>query len=149
MGSTGTYQELSAQPLRVPRGKALPVNEYPEDLQYYFHILQAYGYRVRACNSYQEGVRCLGDEVFDFVIVSQGTPKFEGSCVLERATEVNRRLPVSVVARCLDMSCYLEAMQLGAVDYLVEPLTAWEISRVLKSHPPVQSIAASMSGAVR
>ena len=149
MVSRGTYPEASAQPLRVAKGKALLVDEYPEDLQYYFNILDGHGYRVRACSSYQEGVRCLGDEVFDFVMVSQGTPKFEGSCVLERAIEVNRRLPVLVVARCLDMGCYLEAMQLGAVDYLVEPLTVWEVGRVLESHAPVRSMAASMSGAVR
>lgn len=148
MGSRGTYQEVSAQPRCVPRRKALLVDEHPEDLQYYFNILEAYGYRVRACNSYQEGVRWLGNEVFDIVIVSQGTPKFEGICVLERAIEVNRSLPVLVVARCLDMGCYLEAMQLGAVDYLVEPLTVWEVGRVLESYPPVRSIAASMSGAV-
>jgi DNA-binding NtrC family response regulator len=116
------------------------VDEYPEDLQYYFNILEGYGYRVKACNSYQEGLRCLGDEVFDFVIVGQGTPKFEGSCVLERATEVDRSLPVLVVARCLDMGYYLEAMQLGAVDYLVEPLTVREIGRVLENHPPIRSM---------
>jgi DNA-binding NtrC family response regulator len=149
MEAIGAYQEASTPPLRVPRGNALLVSEYPEDLQYYFAILQAYGYRVRACNSYQEGVRRLGDEAFDFVMVSQGTHDFEGVCVLERATEVDRSLPVLVVARCLDMGCYLEAMQLGAVDYLVEPLTVWEVGRVLKGHPPARSIAASMIGAVR
>jgi response regulator of citrate/malate metabolism len=62
--------------------------------------------------------------------------------VLKRATETNRSLPVLVVARCLDMGCYLEAMQLGAVDYLVEPLTVSEIGRVLENHPRVQSMAA-------
>jgi DNA-binding NtrC family response regulator len=107
------------------------VHEDPGDLQDYFKMFEGYGYRVRACNSYEEGVRCLADEVFDFVMVSQGTPNFEGSCVLKRATETNRGLPVLVVARCLDMGCYLEAMQLGAVDYLVEPLTMSEIGRVL------------------
>ncbi len=141
MRPRGTNQEESAQPLRVPKAKALLVDEDFGDLQYYFNILQGYGYRVRACNSYQEGVRCLADEVFDFVMVSQGTLSFEGSCVLKRATEINRSLPVLVVARCLDMGCYLDAMQLGAVDYLVEPLTVLEIGRVLEKHPPVQSIA--------
>ena len=91
---------------------------------------------------FQEGVRCLADEVFDFVMVSQGTPNFEGSRVLKRATEINRSLPVLVVARCLDMGCYLEAMQLGAVDYLVEPLTVSEIGRVLENHSPIQSLEA-------
>jgi DNA-binding NtrC family response regulator len=118
------------------------VGEDPGDLRYYCHILEEYGYRVRICNSYPEGVRCLADEIFDFVMVSQGSPNFEGSCVLKRATETNRSLPVLVVARCVDMGCYLEAMQLGALDYLVEPLTVLEIGRVLENHLRIQSIAA-------
>ena len=142
MGPRGTHQKDTVQPLRVPRGKALLVEEDPGNLRYYSNILEGYGYRVRACNSYREGVVCLTGEIFDFVMVSQGTPKFEGICVLKRATEINRSLPVLVVARCLDMGCYLEAMQLGAVDYLVEPLTVSVLGEVLQNHPPGQTIAA-------
>jgi DNA-binding NtrC family response regulator len=114
------------------------VDEYHEDLQFYSTILEAYGYEVRRCRTYLEGVRCLGEEAFDFVIVSQGTHSFEGSWVLMRATEVNPNLPVLVVARFLDMDCYLEARQLGALDYLVEPLTVWEIGRLLERHSQVR-----------
>jgi len=113
MGLRGMHQKESTQPRCAPSAKALLVDEDAGDLQYYFNILEGYGCQVRVCNSYQEGVRCLADEVFEFVMVSQGTPNFEGSCVLKRAAQVNRRLPVLVVARCLDMGCYLEAMQLG------------------------------------
>jgi len=133
MGLTGDDQKVSTQPCAVPRGKALLVDEYPEDLQFYSTILEAYGYQVRRCSSYHEGVHCLGDEVFDFVIVSQGTPNFEGSWVLMRATEVNPRLPVLVVARCLDMDCYLKAMQLGALDDVGD-------------RPPVRKTFAGQSG---
>ena len=142
MRPRGTNQKETTQPFRVSGAKALLVHEDPGDLQYYFNMFEGYGYRVRACNSFQEGVRCLADEVFDFVMVSQGSPNFEGSRVLERAIEINRSLPILVVARCLDMDCYMEAMQLGAVDYLLEPLTVSEIGRVLENHLPVQSIAA-------
>lgn len=138
MGLRGMHQKESTQPRCAPRATALLVDEDAGDLQYYFNILEGYGYQVRVCNSYQEGVRRLADEVFEFVIVSQGTPNFEGSCVLKRATQVNRRLPVLVVARCLDMGCYLEAMQLGAVDYLVEPLTVSGVGRVIENHLPDQ-----------
>jgi DNA-binding NtrC family response regulator len=142
MRPRGRKQEESTQPFRVSKATALVVHEDPDDLQYYFNMFEGYGYRVRACNSFQEGVRCLADEVFDFVMVSQGTPRFEGSCVLKRAVEINRRLPVLVVARCVDMDSYLEAMQLGAVDYLVEPLVLLDVVRVLKNHPPIRSIEA-------
>ena len=35
--------------------------------------------------------------------------------------------------------CYLEAMHLGAVDYLAEPVTASDMGRVLRSQPPIPS----------
>ena len=132
-------QKACARPRGVSRRKALLVDESPEGLHFYSTVLEAYGYRVRRCSSYYEGVRCLSDEHFDFVIVSQGTPSFEGSWVLMRAIEVNPGLPVLVVARCLDIDCYLEAMQLGAMDYLVEPLTVWEIGRLLERSERVES----------
>jgi DNA-binding NtrC family response regulator len=118
------------------------VVEEPEALHYYCHILEGSGYQVRACQSYAEGVCCLESEVFDFVMVSQGSRHFEGRCVLERAIEIDRRLPVVVVARALDVPCYLEAMHLGAVDYLEEPVTVAEMGRVLRNHPPIWSKAA-------
>ena len=135
-------QKGRAQPLFAHRGKALLVVEDPEALHYYGSLLKGWGYQVRACHSYKEGVCCLGSEVFDFVMVSQGSRNFEGRCVVQRATEIDRRLPVLVVARCLDMGCYLEAMQLGAVDYLAEPVTVSELGRVLESPPPILRKAA-------
>jgi len=41
---------------------------------------------------------------------------------------------VLVLTRCLEMKCYLEAMQLGAADYLEKPLTPMEFERVVKAH---------------
>ncbi len=68
--------------------------------------------------------RCLRKQIldlesraFEFIIVGQGSRFFEGRCVVERASKINLRLPVVVIARQLKMECYLEAMQLGAVDY--------------------------------
>ena len=82
MGAKGTNQQEGTQPRHVPRAKALLVVEEAGDVQYYFTILDVYGYRVRASSSFREGVLCLGEEASDFVMVSQGTPRFEGGCVL-------------------------------------------------------------------
>jgi DNA-binding NtrC family response regulator len=100
----------------------LVVDQERRDLDSYATILQGQGYLVRACQSYEEGLCQLNSEHFDFIIVDQGSPSFEGRFVLERSMEKDRHLPVLVVARCHDMRCYLEAMQLGAVDYLAEPV---------------------------
>ena len=137
----GNYRKTSAECRNFLQRKALVVDERPDSLEYYAAMLGAYGYQVRRCGAYCEGVRCLSNDTFDLVIVSPGTPKFEGSCVLKRAVEIDRSLPVIVVARCLDMGSYIEAMQLGAKDYLVEPLTAWEVDRLLPPGPCLRAAA--------
>jgi FixJ family two-component response regulator len=54
--------------------------------------------------------------------------------VVERAIKINRQLPVVVVARQLEIECYLEAMQLGAVDYVADPSVGTEIARLMQAH---------------
>ena len=102
-------------------GKVLLVCDDPREFPSYGGILSARGYDLVMCTSYEEGARRVEMEDFDFAIVGQGSASFEGRCVLERAAEMHRNIPIVVVARCLDIHCYLEAMDLGAVDYLERP----------------------------
>lgn len=134
MGPLTEKNSLAKSAPAQPLWKVLLVDEDPSDRGYYRTVLEAIGCKVWTCTSYREGTDCLGDEIFQLVVVSQGSPNFEGRRVLERAAEIDRSLPVIVIARCLDMSCYLEAMQLGAVDYLAEPVPASEIVRVAENH---------------
>jgi DNA-binding NtrC family response regulator len=58
----------------------------------------------------------------------------EGKAVLERAIQIARHLPVLVLASRLHMSCYLDAMQLGAVDYLEKHVHPQDLVWVLETH---------------
>ena len=143
--------------LELNRGAAvLLVDEDPEYLESMRKIIQGNGYSVDACNSYTEGIRQLKSGAFDIIVVGQGSRNFEGRCVLECATAFDRYLPVVVVARNVEMGCYLEAMQLGAVDYLSPAGSGLEIARVVQTHAlhrgsrsgsvkPQRSTAAAMS----
>jgi len=117
-----------------PAGTVLLVAEDSEHLEHIRRITQGMGYSIHVCNSYADGVRELESGAFAFIIVGQGSRFFEGRCVVERAIKINRRLPVVVVARQLEMECYLEAMQLGAVDYVTDPSVGAKIARVLRNH---------------
>jgi len=99
----------------------LLVFEELRDLETYGPILCSLGYRILICHSLAEGIEALETENVSFVIVSQGTPAFEGRRVLERSLQLHPNVPVLVIARVLDMHCYLEAMDLGAIDYLERP----------------------------
>jgi DNA-binding NtrC family response regulator len=125
--------EMEKRSEPTPGGAVLLVDEDFEQLEFVREVIQGIGCTVQACHSYAEGLQQLVSGAFDMIVVGQGSRNFEGRCVLEGATEFNRRLPVVVVAQHLEMKCYLEAMQLGAVDYVAEPSASAEIARVMRN----------------
>jgi len=127
--------------------KILLVDESLRDLQYYTAILRWQGHEVLSFPSYAEGWLALERERFDFVIVSQGSRQFEGRTLVQHAIEIERRLPILVLTDCLDMGCYLEAMQLGAADYLEKPILPSEIARLIETYVRPHHVAARAVGA--
>ena len=124
------------------RGNALVVHKDAADLVYYRIVLQRAGCAVVTCNSYDGALDCLEAEHFDLVVLSQGSSAFEGRGVLEKAIRMDRERQVLVVARILNMSCYLEAMQLGARDYLEEPIREQEMIRAVETCLASRPVAA-------
>lgn len=118
----------------TPRPKILIVDDNLDDLRWLGAILERQGYGVEACCSYEEGAARAAAGHYDFVVASQGGPHFEGQAVIKRATELDRHTPVLVVTRCIEMPCYLEAMQLGALDYLEMPVPADFLIREIEAH---------------
>src|SRR5690242_1516702 len=119
---------------RLPvRGNALVVHQDAADLMYYRTVLQRAGCAVVTCKSYQQALGCIDAEHFDLIVLSQGSSAFEGRAVLEKAIKMDRGRQVLVVARVLNMGCYLEAMQLGARDYMEEPVLEPEMARAVET----------------
>jgi two-component system, NtrC family, nitrogen regulation response regulator NtrX len=129
-----TQPRTGAEQRSRPSWKVLLVDPNAGDLKYYASVLLGQGHEVRACASYDEGTLQLTRERFHLIIVNQGSRNFEGHVLVKRAIEVDRQLPVLVLTECLDMSSYLEAMQLGAVDYVEKPLRADEVARLVETH---------------
>ena len=136
MKSSERNVSLTEQSRVELRYAVLVVDEDAADLAHYSALLQAEGYDVRATTSYIQALGWLGSQRFDFIIVSQGSRKFDGRAVLERAVEIDRRVPVLVLARSVDMGCYIEAMHLGALDYFEKPMMPREFLRLVNSHLP-------------
>jgi two-component system response regulator PilR (NtrC family) len=116
------------------QGKILLIDDNAEDLEAYFLCLAQKGYDVRPLVSYSHGLSWLDSERFDMIIVSQGSPKFEGRDVLERAIQIDRSMPVVILAPSVDTRCYIDAMCLGALDYVEKPLSMTQLLRLVKYH---------------
>lgn len=135
-------QPLAHRAQIIPKARVLVVDDDPQDLEDYRRIFEERGYEVFTVLDYSQGLVTLDSRPVDFILLSQGSPAFEGRVVLERAIAIDRRLPVLVLARTVEMECYLEAMQLGAFDYLEKPVGAAELVRALETHVlPRSSVA--------
>ncbi|MGE5326207.1 MAG: response regulator [Deltaproteobacteria bacterium] len=135
---------------QVPGGdhaKLLLVDDNGEDLLYYTAILQHLGYAVRPCMSFTEAASLFARDAFDLVIVGQGGTSFEGRTVLARAIEADRNTPVLILTHNPTMDCYVEAMQLGAFDYLQKPLAPSEVADLVTHHLRITQTVRGMARA--
>ena len=128
--------EVSPQVPFVPPRSILLVDPEANDRERYARYLRERGFAVCACGSYEEGARSLKAKHYDMVIVDQGGPAFEGEFVLQLSMARNRKVPVLVLARHCDMPAYLEAMQVGAVDYLEKPVDPETLMWTIGTHLP-------------
>jgi DNA-binding NtrC family response regulator len=134
------FREESRQ--LAARGRVLLVDGNRRDLDRFRSVLEAQGFEVCASLCCAEGLARLEEEAFDLVLIDQGGPAFEGRAVLGRVTELDRHTPAVVLTRCFDKGCYLEAMQLGAVDYLEKPLSPADTLRLAEKYLRPRKLAA-------
>jgi len=127
------------------------------DWKYFTTLLGRRGYAVRAFTNCPGAEGCLEHEQFDFVVVSQGSPAFEARPLVGLIWARNRHTSVAVLTRCLEMNCYLEALQLGAADYLKKPPAPAEFEHLIttpcrprpgeiSAHPHREAIRPAESG---
>lgn len=119
-----------------PPHRILLVDPEVQDRERNTRYLRDRGFVVCACGSYEEGAQSLKGKYFDMVIVDQGGPAFEGEFVLQLSMARNRNVPVLVLTRHRNRASYLEAMQMGAVDYLEKPLTQEILMWTIETHLP-------------
>ena len=114
--------------------KVLIFDEDIEGLNQLAEPFEAQGLEVHKCMSIETAKRCVEREEFDFALVDQGSPAFEGLRVIRHLIRYNLRTPFVVVARCKDLLCYQQALALGAMDYLEKPVPTAEMDRIIHNY---------------
>jgi DNA-binding NtrC family response regulator len=122
--------------------KVLVVSENADELARWRRLLPRSRYQLRTCRSYSEGAQRAADDPFDLVLVDQGTPAFEGRPVVECAAHSSPSTPILVLARVPEMSCYTEAMELGATDYIEKSVPADRLLRMVETYTHSRASAA-------
>jgi DNA-binding NtrC family response regulator len=114
--------------------KVLIFDEDIEDLTQLAEPFEAHGFEVHKCTSVETAKRSVEREEFDFALVDQGSPAFEGIRVIRHLIRYNLHTPFVVIARGKDPQCYQQALALGAMDYLEKPVAAAEMGWIIQHY---------------
>ncbi|MEZ6108003.1 MAG: sigma-54 dependent transcriptional regulator [Pirellulaceae bacterium] len=79
----------------------------------------------------EEGLARVRDELPDVILLDVMLPDLSGLEVCQKIKALDRRLPVIVATAAASSSVAIEAMKLGAFDYLPKPIDVTELRRLV------------------
>jgi two-component system response regulator AtoC len=85
------------------------------------------GFEVATADTGEGGVRAFGESPPDLVLLDLRLPDIDGLEVLRKIKERSRRAIILIMTAFDDMKTTVEAIKLGAFEYLVKPLNATEL----------------------
>ncbi len=89
------------------------------------------GWKVTAAEDGDRGLGAFSDSRADVVLTDVRMPGMDGLHLLQRVRE-HSRVPVIVMTAFSDMRSAIDAMKLGAYDYLTKPLDLDALDEVLR-----------------
>ncbi len=96
-------------------------------------VLTGEGYKVTATQKPQEGEAALKKEIFDLVITDLRMPKMNGMEILQAVKAVSPDTPVVLITAYSTVDSAVQAMKLGASDYLAKPFKNDELCAVVNN----------------
>ncbi len=111
----------------------LVVDDEPQMLIALSAILSRKGYRVTTTASSREALEILREKHYDLVISDLRMPNLDGIELLKRVRSLNSGSAVILLTAFGTVPNAVEAMKLGALDYLVKPFSSEELERVVEA----------------
>jgi DNA-binding NtrC family response regulator len=96
-------------------------------------VLESGGYEVATAVNGEDGLLKLTKSEFDMVLLDMKLPGMDGLEVLRKMRENNYETPVAIITAYGTIENAVEAMKLGAADYLRKPFSGPEIKALVKT----------------
>jgi two-component system response regulator AtoC len=103
------------------------------------------GFEVIAAETGESGVRIFSERCPDLVLLDVRLPDIDGLEVLRKIKDKNRRAIILVMTAFDDMKTTVEAVKLGAYEYLVKPLNAAELDLTIDKALQVRALEEKVS----
>ena len=94
-------------------------------------ILTKEGYRIETAANGKEAVDALKHRSFDLVITDMRMPLMDGFEVLREIKKMKESVGVIMITAYGEVESYLEAMDMGAFEYINKPVRVNELKKVI------------------
>ncbi len=94
-------------------------------------ILSKEGYRVETASNGKEAIDNLKRQRYDLVITDMRMPLMDGFEVLREIKKMDENIGVIMITAYGEVESYLEAMNMGAFEYINKPVRVNELKRVI------------------
>jgi DNA-binding response OmpR family regulator/GGDEF domain-containing protein len=115
------------------KGRVLAVDDQRYFRELVEGMLAEAGYDARSVSSGEEALRLLEQSDFDVVLTDLVMPGLDGTELVRRIKERAPDQDVVVVTGVVDVKTAVEAMKLGATDYLLKPFDAATLAASLEA----------------
>jgi FixJ family two-component response regulator len=105
----------------MPKGRVLVVDDQRYFRELIESLLSDEGYEVQTAASGEEALHVLDRQPFDVVITDLVMPVMSGGDLVQRVKERDADQDVIVITGVVDVKSAVEAMKIGADDYLLKP----------------------------
>lgn len=104
-----------------PDARILVIDDEPFSREYFLRVLEKIAGEVKAVATGTEGLNAFKESSFDLVILDIRLPDGDGIAFLRQIKEINRLTPVIMVTAYGTVDNAVQAMKIGAFDFLTKP----------------------------
>ncbi len=95
-------------------------------------MLKPLGYEVKTAVNGEDALKRLAEADFDLILLDLRMPGMDGLTVLRRVAELRPDIQVVIVSAYGTVECAVEAIKLGAVDFIQKPFAPQEIRELVE-----------------
>ena len=114
------------------KGKILVVEDEKSMREVLKMLLEGENYDVTSASNGLDGLNYIDKDIFDLVITDMKMPKVDGFKVLKKIKEISPETLVIMITAFGTTETRIEAMKLGAYDYINKPFKIDEIRLIVK-----------------